>query len=86
MAAEKLHFTLLLYTGDRFIEDLQQLQFVAGHNLWLLTQYQLLLAIKTNFTTTLKANKSARSRYKLPASLPFLVGHFALILFYLRRR
>ena len=25
---DKLHFTLLLYTGDRCIEDLQQLQIV----------------------------------------------------------
>ena len=30
--SEKLHYPLLLFTGDKCRKDLQQLQFVAGHN------------------------------------------------------
>ena len=42
VGAEKLHLPLLLYTGDRCHENLQQLQFVTGHNLRLLNQHQQL--------------------------------------------
>ena len=40
VGAEKLHYPLLLFTGDQCCEDLQQLQFVAGHNFWLLNHQQ----------------------------------------------
>ena len=42
VGAEKLHLPLLLYTRDRCHENLQQLQFVTGHNLRLLNQHQQL--------------------------------------------
>ena len=81
VGAEKLHLPLLLYTGDRCHENLQQLQFVTGHNLRLLNQHQQLKKLKTVSKTSQSAERAC-SQSKLPASLPFLVGLFPLMSIY----
>ena len=76
VGAEKLHLPLLLYTGDRCHENLQQLQFVTGHNLRLLNQHQQLKEKLKTISKTSQSAERAYSQSKLPASL------FPLMSFY----
>ena len=82
VGAEKLHLPLLLYTGDRCHENLQQLQFVTGHNLRLLNQHQQLKKKLKTISKTSQSAERACSQSKSPASLLFLVGLFPLMSIY----
>ena len=62
-SCEKWQITLPSVTIFRWLMYWRSptIKICAGHNLWLLNQHQLLYAIKTSFTTTLKSSQSAKS-------------------------